>query len=282
MDLVLNDRRAYAYTGGKALDAALPCVVFVHGSAHDHSVWALQSRYLAHHGFGVLALDLPGHGRSAGPALETVEAIADWALAVIAAAGVTRAIVVGHSMGSLVAIECAARAPSVIAGIVLVGTTYPMRVSAELLAATRDAPDRAHAMITVWSHAAIAHYPSNPGPGFWVHGENVRLMERQPAGTLHADFRACDAYRGAEAAAPKVACPALFVLGRRDVMTPARGGRELARRFVDARVAEIAGSGHNVMAEKPDELLDALVPFLHSVAGGPATSGGVRQGASGG
>ncbi len=76
MDL-LTSPRLYAYTGGRPFDPALPTVVFMHGAQHDHSVWILQSRYLAHHGYGVLALDLPGHMRSAGPPLATVEAMAD-------------------------------------------------------------------------------------------------------------------------------------------------------------------------------------------------------------
>ncbi len=63
----------YAYTGGRPFDPARPTVVFLHGGEHDHSVWSLQSRYLAHHGYSVLALDLPGHMRSAGPALNSIE-----------------------------------------------------------------------------------------------------------------------------------------------------------------------------------------------------------------
>ncbi|HET9043413.1 MAG TPA: alpha/beta fold hydrolase, partial [Burkholderiales bacterium] len=91
MDLTVQGRKAYAYTGGKAFDAALPCVVFIHGAEHDHSVWVLQSRYLAHHGYGVLAVDLPAHGRSEGPPLASVEAIADWTTALLDAAGVKQA-----------------------------------------------------------------------------------------------------------------------------------------------------------------------------------------------
>ena len=82
---------AYAYTGGKVHDAALPCVVFIHGALNDHSVWTLLARWFAHHGHGVLAFDLPGHGRSLGPPLASVEAAADWVLAALDAAGVASA-----------------------------------------------------------------------------------------------------------------------------------------------------------------------------------------------
>jgi pimeloyl-ACP methyl ester carboxylesterase len=66
----------YAYTGGKAFDPTLPCVVFIHGALNDHSVWTLLARWCAHHGYSVLALDLPGHGRSAGLPPPSVEAAA--------------------------------------------------------------------------------------------------------------------------------------------------------------------------------------------------------------
>ena len=262
MDLVVDGRKVYAYTGGRRLDAALPAVVFIHGAQHDHSVWILQTRYLAHHGRAVLAVDLPGHGRSEGPALETVEAIADWVVAVLDAAGAGQAALVGHSMGSLVALECAARHPARVSRIALVGTAVPMRVSEELLAATRDDEPLAQDMVNIWSHSAYAHYPSNPGPGFWVMGENLRLMQRQTPGVMHADFRACNAYGNGLRAAEQVACPALLILGRRDVMTPPRATRDLVKALREAQVVEVAGSGHALMAEKPDDVLDALRAFL--------------------
>jgi pimeloyl-ACP methyl ester carboxylesterase len=183
---------------------------------------------------------------------------------VLDAAGVKQAALVGHSMGSLVALECAARQPDRISRIALVGTAVPMRVSDELLTATRDDEPLAQDMVNIWSHSAYAHYPSNPGPGFWVIGENLRLMQRQAPGVMHVDFRACNAYGNGLAAAEKAACPALLLLGRRDVMTPPRATRELVKALKQPQVVEIAGSGHALMAEKPDEVLDALRAFLPS------------------
>jgi pimeloyl-ACP methyl ester carboxylesterase len=262
MELTVDGKRVYAYTGGKRFDPNLPCIVFVHGGELDHCVWALQSRYLAHHGYGVLALDLPGHGRSDGPLLASIESIADWIPGVLDAAGVAKAQLVGHSMGSLATLECAARHPGRVSGIALLAPAFPMRVSPELLEATRSDEPRAHDMINVWSHSAFAHYPSNPGPGFWVIGENLRLMQRQRPGVLYADFAACNNYTGGLAAAAKVRCPALFILARRDQMTPRRAAQDLIKAINGARVVEIEGSGHALMAEKPDEVLDALRAFL--------------------
>ncbi len=236
--------------------------MFIHGAEHDHCVWVLQSRYLAHHGRGVLAVDLPGHGRSEGPPLESVEAVADWIAALLDAAGVKQAALIGHSMGSLIAVECAARYPERISRIALIGTAFPMRVSDELLDATKNNEPLAQDMVNIWSHFAYAQYPSNPGPGFWVMGENLRLMQRQKPGVMHVDFAACNSYANGAQAAAKVACPALLVLGKRDIMTPPRAAKELTTALKDKRVVEIAGTGHALMAEKPDEVLDALVGFV--------------------
>ncbi len=262
MQLAIRDTHAYAYTGGKAFDPALPTLVFIHGAEHDHCVWVLQTRYLAHHGFGVLALDLPGHGRSGGAPLDSVEKIADWIIAVLDAAGVAKATLIGHSMGSLVAVECAARYPDRIAKIALVGTAFPMKVSDELLTATRDNEPMAQDMVNIWSHSAYAHFPGNPGPGFWVMGGNLRLMQRQKPGVMHTDFAACNAYANGIEAAKQVRCPALLILGKRDLMTPPRAAKEIMGALADKRSVEIAGSGHALMAEKPDEVLEALRAFL--------------------
>lgn len=262
MELRVGGESAYAYTGGKPFDPEIPAIVFVHGGAQDHCVWILQSRYLAHHGYGVLAVDLPGHGRSGGAPLASIEDMADWLIALLDAARVSAAALVGHSMGSLAALECAAKYPQRVGRIALIGTAFPMSVSPDLLEAARSDEAEAQRMINVWSHAAYAHYPGNPGPGSWVSGGSLRLMQRQKRGTLYADFAACNAYAAGFERAARVKCPALFLLGARDAMTPARSGRELAKALPQATVRTLSDSGHNLMGEKPDEILDALVGFL--------------------
>jgi pimeloyl-ACP methyl ester carboxylesterase len=253
--------QAYAYSGGKAFDATLPTVVFLHGALHDHSVWTLAARWFAHHGHGVLALDLPAHGRSAGPARASVETMADWLLAVLDAAGVAAASLVGHSMGSLVALEAAARAPARARHLVMVGTAYPMIVAPALLETAANDPQAAIASVNAWSHSTHAAKPSYPGPGAWLHGGNVALMRRvqaaDPAINLFlTDFHACDAYRGGLDAAQRVACPTTIVVGRRDQMTAPKDVAALASALGTTPVAIEAG--HALMTEAPDALLAAL------------------------
>ena len=265
--------RLYAYTGGKPFDAARPTVVFVHGAQHDHSVWILQSRYLAHHGYSVLALDLPGHMRSAGPALDSVEAIADRIADALRAANVTRMIVVGHSMGSLIALELARRLPDAVRGVALVATAFPMRVADPLLNATRESPVEAMDMINVWSHSpsieGFDRKPSNPAPGFSNIWQNLRLMQRihgrDGDAVLPLDFAACNRYAGGLEAAAALQCPALFVLGASDAMTPPRAAKALIDACPEAQVVTLPRAGHSLMAENPDGVRDALVHFAARV-----------------
>lgn len=273
MQLDIDGRRAYAYTGGKPFDPALPCVVLVHGAQNDHSVWGLQSRWFAHHGFSVLAVDLPGHNRSEGAPLTTVEQMADWVMAVVGAVQPQQPVLVfGHSMGSLIALECAVRHPQRVRAVGMLATAFPMKVSDALLEAAREREHEAIAMVNAWSHSSLANKPSSPGPGFWMQGINRRLMERvstrnPEALVFHNDFQACNAYSHGEEAAAGVSCPVLVLAGSKDMMTPARSARALAARIQQATLAEVP-CGHNLMGEQPDAVLDAMAGFARRVVAG--------------
>jgi pimeloyl-ACP methyl ester carboxylesterase len=262
VNFTVDRLQAFAYTAAHETDPAKPTIVFVHGAGLDHSWFGLQSRYFGYHGYNVLAADLPGHGRSAGPPLTTVEAIADWVTHLLDAAGIERASIVGHSLGALVALECAARFPARVERIVLLGATYPMKVSEDFLAAARANRHAAYDMDTVWSHAPRVPLGANPNPGMWMYGDTLARLERLAPGVLYAGLKACDQYAGGEAAAAKVQCPTLFVLGARDQMTPPKGGVAFARLVRGAKVVQLAPSGHSLMAEAPDATLDALIEFF--------------------
>jgi pimeloyl-ACP methyl ester carboxylesterase len=264
MMIDVNGAPAFAYTGGKAFNPAQPTIVFVHGAQNDHSVWSLQSRYFAWHGWNVLAPDLPGHGQSGGDALTTVEDMAAWLLALLDAAGAEKALLVGHSMGSLIALEAAHRAPQRVSGLALLGTTWPMKVSDALLAASKDALQTAIDMVNIWSHSGPLPKPASPGPGMSVTGLSRRLMqrmaERNPAQLFHTDFAACNAYANGGEAAAGVACPTLFVLGSRDIMTSPRSAQALTSAVRHGKIVTV-DAGHAMMAEQPDAVLDALIAF---------------------
>ena len=262
MDFSVNGRKAFAYTAAHALDPHKRTVVFVHGAGLDHSWFALQSRYFGYHGWNVLAVDLPGHGRSEGPPLPTVPAMADWLFALLEKAALEKAAIVGHSMGSLIAVECAARQPARVEAIALIGTAYPMKVGEAFLEAAQRNEQTAFDMETIWGHAAQVPLAANPNPGMWMYGDSLARLARLAPGVLYNDLKACNDYAGGEASAGRITCPVLFILGSRDVMTPPRSGAAFSKLFTNAQVVTARISGHSIMAEAPDATLDALIEFL--------------------
>ena len=266
MKLSVNGREAYAYTGGKPFDATLPCVVFIHGAVNDHSVWTLLARWYAHHGHSVLAVDLPGHMRSHGPALDSVEALADWVLALMRAAGVERAALAGHSLGSLIAMEAAARAPERVTQLAMLGTCVPMPVPQPLLDLALHDVHAAIDRVVMFSFSTLAAKPSYPGPGVWLRGAGRALMRQVQAAQgdarlFHTDFSACNNHVNGPQAAALVRCPAALVLGQHDQMTLPKGASDIAR-LLKADVHTVP-AGHFLMQESPDPVLNALRAFLH-------------------
>jgi len=261
---------AYAYTGGKPFDTAKPTLVFIHGVLNDHSVWILQTRYLAHHGFNVLAVDLPGHGRSGGDAPASVEEAAQFIEALLDAAGVRQAGLIGHSWGSLIALETAARLKDRITHLALVGTAFPMRVSPALIEASLNEPMKALKMVNVFSRATLAAPPSALGPGTWVYGASMALGRRVLASNsqvniFHRGFVACDSYSNGLEAMNAVTCPVLFVLGHSDQMTPPRAAKSLIDQAnASGKTVNVTKvpMGHHQMSESPEETLNALKAFL--------------------
>lgn len=266
MYLQVNANKTYCYTGGIPFDDAKPTAVFIHGVLNDHSIWTLQTRYLAHHGWNVLAPDLPGHCKSEGEPPRTVEEAASFILALLDAAGVERAALVGHSFGSLTGLEAAAAAPDRVSHLALVATAFPMKVSAALLDNSLSHPMKAIAMDNVFSHSTLAPPPSALGPGTWVAGASLALKRRvllsnRKVNLFHRGFQACDSYAGGEKAMERVQCPVLFVLGRHDSMTLPRMAQALQVKARNAKTVLVDG-GHQMMAEAPDEVLFALRDFL--------------------
>jgi pimeloyl-ACP methyl ester carboxylesterase len=272
MYLTVNGHPAYCYTGGKPFDPAQPTVVFIHGVVNDHSVWILQSRSMAHHGWNVLAVDLPGHCRSEGEAPATVEEAAGFIAALLDAAGVSKAALVGHSWGSLIALEAAARLKERVTHLVLVGTAYPMKVSAALLDASLSQPMKALEMINVFSRSTLAPPPSALGPGTWVYGASMALGRRVLASNprvnvFHRGFKACDSYANGEAAIAAITCPVLFLLGAQDQMTPPKAAQSLVTKAREAgknlKIVNLP-VGHHQMTETPDATLFAIRDFLRT------------------
>ena len=262
MKIRVDGHEAYCNTAQRAPDPARPTVVFLHGAGMDHTVWTLAARHFARHGRNVVVPDMPGHGRSAGPGLESVAAMADWVIALLDALAIERAALAGHSLGSLVALECAGRYPDRVRALAMVGTTAPMPVSEAILDDSRAGRHSAFDMLTQWGYSKRHQYGGNSNPGIWMIGSTLRLFERSRPGVLHADMSACNAYSEGLERAAQVRCPVLMVLGGEDRLTPPRGTRPLQQAFAGADVRVLADAGHTLMVEAPNALLDALRGIL--------------------
>ncbi len=268
MQVSVQGHDLFAYTGGKPFNPAQPTAVFIHGVLNDHSVWILQTRYLAHHGWNVLAIDLPGHCKSEGPPPQSVEQAAATVIALLDAMGVQHAALIGHSFGSLIALQVAAQAPERVSHLVMVGTAFPMRVSPALLDGAVNAPMKAIDMVNTFSHSMMAPPPSALGPGTWVPGGSKALMRRvlasnTQANVFHIGFKACDSYANGDIAMAQVQCKTLFILGQQDQMTPPKAAQSLIGQAAHATVVKLK-AGHSLMTEAPEAVLHALVDFLQA------------------
>ena len=254
---VLGDS-AYCYTNNRDIDPDRDSIVFVHGAGMDHTVWTMFARHFARHGRNVIAVDLPAHGRSAGDPKSTIEDMADWIVALLDTLGIEKAALAGHSMGSLVALDCASRHPQRIRTVALVGSIAPMPVSDAILDASAANNHSAFDMLTEYGYSKRHLYGGNSNPGMWMVGSTLRLFERSRPGVLHNDMNACNSYTAGLERGSQIKCPVLMVLGKQDRLTPVRGTAALQEALPNPHVVALEGSGHTLMSEAPNALLDAL------------------------
>ena len=262
MEITHDGAKVYVATGSKDFNPALPSITFLHGAGMDHSVWTLFARHFARHGCNSLAFDLAGHGRSGGTCKATIGEWAQWVDGVLGTLGVEKTAIVGHSMGSLVALETAARYPARITKAVLVGFGYPMAVGQPLLDAAQANHHDAVDMMIIWGHDYYAQFGASGVPAMSTINVWKRVLERAGPGVIYADLNACHTYTGGEEAAGLIQCPVTIVSGDRDRMTPVKGAKDFLRHLPKAKLEILAECGHGLMEERPEGLHKALVTAL--------------------
>ena len=258
MNLTVDGRSVFATTGGTEFEAAKPAIVFLHGAGFDRTAWRLQTRWFAHHGRSVLAVDFPAHGRSEGPALDSITAMADWTAQLIEAAGLKQATLVGHSMGALVALDCAARHPEKVRALGLCGVAVDMPVHPEMLESAKANTLKVQELMTFWGMGNALHKGGMVSPGLWLRRESLAVLAGNEPDVIHTDLAACNAYKDAPQRAAAVKAPTVLVLGDGDLMTPAAKGKALAAAIAGSKAVVIPNCGHFMMVERPDETLEAL------------------------
>jgi pimeloyl-ACP methyl ester carboxylesterase len=254
----------FATTGGKEFNPELPAIIFLHCAGADHSIWYLQTRYFAYHGYSILAVDFPGHGRSEGECITSIEEMAEWIPELVIAAGLEKASLVGHSMGALVALECASRFSEIISSVCLIGSAAKMPVHPLLLDKSLKGDQLAYDLVTSWEHGPTGHFGNPPVPGMSLLGGAQSLLNSAPKGALGFDLAACNNYQNGMNAASKIRCPVLCLSGSKDKMSPSFEGMKLAEAIPDAKFHIIEDCGHMIMLEKADECLGMLKDHFKS------------------
>lgn len=260
MQIRLRGHTVNLATGGVEPDAELPLVLMIHGAGMDRTVWNLQTRFLAHHGFSPLAVDLPGHGYSDGPLLQSLPEMVAWVGELIDALDRGSVRLVGHSMGALIALEVAA-ARADVERLVLMGAAMAMPVHPELIGAAERNDVLAPELMTAWGLGSRAHVATNPTPGLWMVGGGQVLLERAAPGVIANDLKACNAYEAGDVAG-RVSCPVTVLVGSADRMTPPKAAAALVAGFDDVEVVHLRDIGHTMMSEAPDQVRNALLAAL--------------------
>ena len=262
MEFEVYNKLVFAATGGRAFDAKKKTLIFVHGAGMDHTVWSLQTRWFAWNGWSVLALDLPGHGKSEGPPINSIYEMGKWLGKLIDVLGTKHVSLVGHSMGAFVALESGALLPDKISSIAMLGVATRMRVHPDLLRAACENDPIAWELIVSWGFGQPSHFGANRLPGFWMQGGGRALLSKAPKNTLGIDLAACDRHEGALSASQKLSCPTLILCGDCDQMTTPTAAHSLGQTVKDVNIITLRNCGHMMTVEKPDETLTALINFL--------------------
>lgn len=258
IETMVDGKSVHTLTAGAA--TAGRDVVFVHGAGVDGSVWDAQVEAVAAAGLRPLAVDLPGHGRSEGPGLHGIDALAEWLPGYMDSLGAAKAHLVGHSIGALVVLEVGGVTPERAASLSLLGIAASMAVNPVLLdGAERNDPGTLGQM-SRWMHAR------EPEPDDWSPADTFAAMDRADPGVVFGDLSACDNYGDATVAAVDVEAPTLLLLGGQDVMARPSAAAPIADAIPGSRTHVVHGAGHMLMVERPDDVNEALIEFLTEVS----------------
>lgn len=262
MYIDVNGNRTFFSTGTGNIKRDQPSVVFLHGAGMDHSVWVLPARYFARHRYNVYALDFPGHGRSLGKPLTSIDLMADWVADCMVALDVTSAAIVGHSMGSLIALNFASRHAEKTRILALLGTSTPMAVADQLLDAARDNHHDAIDMANTWSHSSFGLLGGNQNPGVCMTMSGQRLLEKAGEDVFFTDLNACNEFTNGADLAAEITADTLVIIAEQDKMTSPANASQVASAISNSRVVRLNPCGHSMLSEQPNAVLDSLATIV--------------------
>ena len=246
----------FVSTGGMDVDKKKSTILLMHGSGLTHIVWSLHEQFYASQGFNVLSVDLPGHGNSEGPSLQSIEEISDWVKSLINKIDISKIILVGHSQGCLVSIDFASRYPELIDCLVLVAGSYKLSVNQDLIDLAEAGDDKSVLLMMKWGYE---------GSKAFIGGNPVKKIinsSREIREVLAVDLNACNNYKDGEESLKKINCPTLCIFGDLDKMVPLEVGNKMAAMIKNSEKKIIKNCGHMIIFEKAFEMRQLVKEFL--------------------
>ena len=257
MKITIQNKSVYASDAGHGIENSKDTIVFLHGSGLSHIVWSLTEQFFSNKNFNVLSIDLPGHGNSEGPCLDTIEKIADWLENVFEELKLNNIILVGHSQGCLEALEYSFKYKSKLKKIVFVGGSYRMPVNKDLIDLALAGDSDAVKLMMKWGFEGSKKFiGGNPV-------EKIIQSPRDICEILAVDLIACNNYQNGSDAAKAINCPTMFIFGELDKMANLESGKKFANLVKNSNTHTIIGSGHMIMIEKAFEMREKIFEFLN-------------------
>jgi len=246
----------FVSTGGMDFDKKKPSILLIHGSGLTHIVWSLHEQFYASQGYNVLSVDLPGHGNSEGPSLKSIKEISDWIKSLMNILNISKIIIVGHSQGSLVGIDFAARYPNLLNSLVLVAGSYKMPVNQDLIDLAEAGDEKAITLMMKWGYE---------GSKAFIGGNPVKKIinsSREIREVLAVDLNACNNYNDGAEFLKKINCPTLCIFGELDKMVPVKAGLKMAEQIKNSETKTILECGHMIIFEKAFEMRKLVKEFI--------------------
>ena len=256
MNFQLENKNVYASDAGQGIDQNKETIVFLHGSGLSHIVWSLTEQFFSNNNFNVLSIDLPGHGNSDGPWLDSIEKIADWLEQVFNKFNLNNLILIGHSQGCLEILEYAHKYKNRLKKLVFIGGSNKMPVHPDLIDLAKNGDSDAVKLMMKWGYEGSKRFiGGNPV-------EKIIQSPRDIRDILAVDLVACNNYKNGSEAAKLIEFPSMFIFGSLDKMVNLEAGKKFSSLINNSSTHIIEGCGHMIMIEKAFEMRDKVLEFL--------------------
>ena len=253
----LENKNIHASDSGQGIDINKDTIVFLHGSGLSHIVWSLAEQFFSSKNYNVLSIDLPGHGNSDGPCLDSVEKIADWMEKVFDKLKLKNLILVGHSQGCLEILEYSSRYKERLKKLVFVGGSNKMPVHPDLIELAQSGHSDAVKLMMKWGYEGSKKFiGGNPV-------EKIIQSPRDISEILAVDLNACNNYSNGSEAAKVIDLPSMLIFGELDKMVNLEEGKKFSNLIKNSTTHVIKGCGHMIMIEKAFEMREKILEFLN-------------------